>query len=328
MALKLWFWRLTAKNIHYQEADSEPLMCVKAHTIKNKPRKNWKTHWNSFPVKKILFVAQLSTTCQSIIAVLMEAGVCSHGAACSFSVGSSALWAWPLILFTSISRRPLMDVWCSSSSSSIGIPARHKQTEHLPGEEIIFLDPSRMASSEASISYVYWRRAGFLYWGCKNRAEVYSLEETAISSVAAEGQVIQLFIKPSKCQRNQRGSDLGALRGKRQSCFITGQRWSIISCCVSHHPDIVHVYTGMQRAASYHSGAAAGCGNHTAPPGCPRDTDSHHRCWTSAACWSGIQKNRAIQLLFRATGHDPGFVHLYRFGLDLKWVFLYPASLV
>lgn len=40
------------------------------------------------------------------------------------------------------------------------------------------------------------------------------------------------------------------------------------------------------------------------------------------------KKNRAIQLLFRATRHDPGFVHLYRFGLDLKWVFLYPASLV
>lgn len=62
-----------------------------------------------------------------------------------------------------------MDVWCSSSSSSIGIPARHKETEHLPGEEIIFLDLSRMASSEASAISGYWRRAvileeGGFYW--------------------------------------------------------------------------------------------------------------------------------------------------------------------
>lgn len=51
----------------------------------------------------------------------------SHGAACSFSVGSSALWDCPLILFTSISRRALIDESWSSSSSSIGIPAWHKQ---------------------------------------------------------------------------------------------------------------------------------------------------------------------------------------------------------
>lgn len=53
--------------------------------------------------------------------------ISSHGAACSFSVGfSAALCDWPLILFTSIKRRPLIDVACSSSSSSIGIPAADK----------------------------------------------------------------------------------------------------------------------------------------------------------------------------------------------------------
>lgn len=114
--------------------------------------------------------------CQSVTVVLMETEVCSHGAACSFSIGSSARWAWPLILFTSISRRPLMDVWCSSSSSSIGIPARHKQTEHLAGEEIIFLDLSRMAFPEASASYVYWRR-------------VVILEESEVSIVRVQEQV-------------------------------------------------------------------------------------------------------------------------------------------
>lgn len=57
----------------------------------------------------------------------MKAVISSQGAACSILVGSSALCAWPLILFTSIRRRPLIDVSCSSSSSSIGIPALHRE---------------------------------------------------------------------------------------------------------------------------------------------------------------------------------------------------------
>lgn len=43
-ALKLQFLRLKAKNIHYPEARSEQLMCVRAHTIKNNPLKSWNTH--------------------------------------------------------------------------------------------------------------------------------------------------------------------------------------------------------------------------------------------------------------------------------------------
>ena len=47
------------------------------------------------------------------------------GAACSFSVGSSSVfWGGPLILYSRERRRPFIEVSCSSSSSSIGIPAR------------------------------------------------------------------------------------------------------------------------------------------------------------------------------------------------------------
>lgn len=70
--------------------------------------------------------AQCYTRYNTVLLILIKKEISSHGASCSFSVGSSVLWGCPVILFTRLRRRPLIDVSCSSSSSSIGIPTQHK----------------------------------------------------------------------------------------------------------------------------------------------------------------------------------------------------------
>lgn len=142
-----------------------------------------------------------------------------------------------------------MDVWCSSSSSSIGIPARHKETEHLPGEEIIFLDLSTMASTEASAISGCWRRAirleeggftgggwGFCPEGAVRGRLCTAWERLPSARLQRRGMANSIiYEKTSKCQRNQRGGELEAPRGKKaELLFMTGPRWSIISCSVSH----------------------------------------------------------------------------------------------
>lgn len=87
---------------------------------------NWTHIWIKTSKTNVIWFSH-SFNIINIINNALKVVISSHGAVCSFSVGfSAALCDWPLILFTSIKRRPLIDVACLSSSSSIGIPAAHK----------------------------------------------------------------------------------------------------------------------------------------------------------------------------------------------------------
>lgn len=78
----------------------------------------WCTHITT------LFALQRQINTKSIpCMMILDCKWFLQGMACSFSVGFiSALWGCPLILLTRATRRPLIDVSWSSSSSSIGIP--------------------------------------------------------------------------------------------------------------------------------------------------------------------------------------------------------------